>query len=71
MMMFMFIFFQPSMDTDSNEKTNCCVDGCPSNLNNNSLCLTQTIEFACENCTKKFCFTHFVDHMKKGEEDPK
>ncbi|CAM4966634.1 unnamed protein product [Rotaria socialis] len=59
------------MDTDSNEKTNCCVDGCPSNLNNNSLCLTQAIEFACENCTNKFCFTHFVDHMKKGEEDPK
>ncbi|CAF2136736.1 unnamed protein product [Rotaria magnacalcarata] len=59
------------MDTDSNDKTNCCVDGCPSNLNNNSLCLTQAIEFACENCTNKFCFTHFVDHMKKGEEDPK
>ncbi|CAF2038053.1 unnamed protein product [Rotaria magnacalcarata] len=59
------------MDTDSNDKTNCCVDGCSSNLNNNSLCLTQAIEFACENCTNKFCFTHFVDHMKKGEEDPK
>ncbi|CAF3442765.1 unnamed protein product [Rotaria socialis] len=59
------------MDTDSNEKINCCVDGCPSNLNNNSLCLTQAIEFTCENCTNKFCFTHFVDHMKKGEDDPK
>ncbi|CAF3367402.1 unnamed protein product [Rotaria socialis] len=59
------------MDTDSNEKINRCVDGCPSNLNNNSLCLTQAIEFTCENCTNKFCFTHFVDHMKKGEDDPK